>query len=117
MMRPIDRLMMIPVTTPGLYRKPAWKADRVCTRWKKRLVICSKALKDAQIRKTLIQILVKTRSCQRLLGMRAGRPSRSCRWTQRMKIGIRSRLSVSRAIVIGRLIAEVVLARELNIVR
>ena len=63
-------------------------------------------MKAPQVRKTLIQILVKTLFRHRDLGIIAGLFRRSCLSIQRIKIGTNATEAMKRAIVVGVLMFE-----------
>lgn len=72
------------------------------------------ALKTPQVRNTPIQIHVKIRFRHSELGITAGRPSFSCRPTQRMKAGMSAMETMSKASVAGDLMLDVLLVNELE---
>lgn len=67
----------------------------------------STALKAPHIMKTARQIVVNVLFRQSEFGIMAGRPMRSCRPTQSMKHGIRANEILSRTILDGSLMSDV----------
>lgn len=70
-------LLSVPDMGVGRKRHPVSEGLRNCTCWKKKLVICSKALKAPHIMKTLRQMDVNAVFFHSEFAIRAGRPSRS----------------------------------------
>lgn len=62
---PITMLERAPEIGAGRKRRDDWVAGRFWTRWKKKVRIVSRALKEPQVRKTDMQIVVKARLRQR----------------------------------------------------
>lgn len=89
--RPMIKFIAAPTTGAGRKRRDAWIALTFSTYWNTKVRRVSSALNAPQVRKTLMQMLVKTLFRHREFGMRAGRPRRSCLPTQTMKAGINAK--------------------------
>ena len=98
----------------GRKRQAVWRALRPCTSWKKKLRICSKALKAPHIKKTFMQMLVKAILRHNEFLIRAGRPWRSWRPTQRTKAMINTMDSDRRRILVSELIFEALSVMDLS---
>lgn len=80
---PVAMLLSVPEMGVGRKRHPVSEAVRSWTSWKKKFVICSKALKAPQTINTLKQMVENAEFFQSEFAIRAGRPRRSWRPTQR----------------------------------
>ena len=82
--------------------------------WKKNVRRVSVALKAPHARKTSMQMLVKTLFRHSELGIMAGRPSFSCRPTQKVNAGIRATAIDRHAMLVGDLMPETLPVRTLE---